>query len=49
MSGSVSVLAPAKLNLVLRVLGRRPDGYHEIDTLFQAVDLHDDVVVELIG
>ena len=31
----------AKINLALRVLGRRPDGYHEIDTLLQTVDLHD--------
>jgi len=32
---------PAKVNLVLRVLGRRSDGYHELDTVFQAVDLWD--------
>jgi len=32
---------PAKINLVLRVLGRRSDGYHELDTVFQAVDLWD--------
>jgi len=31
----------AKINLGLEVLGRRPDGYHEIRTLFQAIDLHD--------
>lgn len=35
------VKAFAKINLGLRVLGRRPDGYHEIETLFQSVDLHD--------
>jgi 4-diphosphocytidyl-2-C-methyl-D-erythritol kinase len=33
--------APAKLNLVLHVIGRRPDGYHEIQTVFQLVDLAD--------
>ena len=33
--------APAKVNLVLRVLGKRPDGYHEIETLFHALALHD--------
>ena len=38
---SVSVGAPAKVNLDLRVLGRRPDGYHDIDSLFQAVSLFD--------
>ena len=32
---------PAKINLVLRVIGRRSDGYHELDTIFQAVDLWD--------
>jgi 4-diphosphocytidyl-2-C-methyl-D-erythritol kinase len=32
---------PAKVNLSLRVLGRRHDGYHELDTLFQAIDLED--------
>ena len=33
--------AHAKINLFLRVLGRRPDGYHEIRTLFQTITLHD--------
>ena len=36
----------AKINLGLRVLGRRPDGYHNIQTVFQSVDLSDDVEVE---
>ena len=35
------VLAPAKLNLFLEVLGRRPDGYHEIETVMVAVSLYD--------
>lgn len=35
--------APAKLNLFLRILGRRADGYHEIQTLFQLVDLADEL------
>ncbi len=33
--------APAKLNLMLRVVGRRPDGYHELQTVFQFVDRAD--------
>ena len=37
---------PAKINLALRVLGRRPDGYHELDTVFQVVDLWDTLEVE---
>jgi 4-diphosphocytidyl-2-C-methyl-D-erythritol kinase len=35
------VCSPAKLNLFLHVLGRRPDGYHDLQTLFQFIDLHD--------
>jgi 4-diphosphocytidyl-2-C-methyl-D-erythritol kinase len=35
----------AKVNLGLEVLGTRDDGYHELRTLFQTVDLHDDVVL----
>lgn len=37
---------PAKINLGLEVEGRRPDGYHEIRTLFQAIDLADELWVE---
>jgi 4-diphosphocytidyl-2-C-methyl-D-erythritol kinase len=33
--------APAKLNLELRVIGLRPDGTHEVETLLQAIDLAD--------
>lgn len=39
--------ARAKLNLVLRIVGRRADGYHLLETLFHALELHDDVQVEL--
>ena len=35
------VCSPAKLNLFLHVLGQRPDGYHDLQTLFQFIDLHD--------
>lgn len=41
MTWSVEVLAPAKVNLHLRILARRPDGFHELDTVFQAVGLTD--------
>jgi 4-diphosphocytidyl-2-C-methyl-D-erythritol kinase len=36
----------AKINLDLRVLGRRNDGYHEINTIFQAVDWCDEILLE---
>lgn len=39
--------APAKLNLILRILGRRPDGYHELQTLFQILDYGDSLVFSL--
>jgi 4-diphosphocytidyl-2-C-methyl-D-erythritol kinase len=38
---TVSVRAHAKVNLDLRVLGTRPDGYHELRTVFQTIELHD--------
>ena len=37
----LSLPAPAKLNLFLHVTGRRPDGYHTLQTLFQFIDLYD--------
>ena len=40
------VETPAKINLTLRVLDRRPDGYHELDTVFQAIDLWDTLTLE---
>jgi 4-diphosphocytidyl-2-C-methyl-D-erythritol kinase len=39
------VPAFAKVNLGLEVLGNREDGYHELRTIFQTIDLHDDVVL----
>src|SRR5580658_1703288 len=39
--------APAKLNLFLHVTGRRADGYHELQTLFQLIDLCDTVTIEM--
>jgi len=42
----ISVRCPAKLNLFLEVLRKRPDGYHDLDTVMQAVDLFDDLLIE---
>ena len=39
------MLSPAKINLHLEVLEKRPDGYHEIQTLLQRVDLSDEMEI----
>ncbi len=41
--------APAKLNLFLHVTGRRSDGYHELQTLFQLLDWGDEVCIEVLN
>ena len=41
-----SFLAPAKLNISLRVFGKRPDGYHDIRSIMVPVSLYDEVAVE---
>ncbi|HEY7624067.1 MAG TPA: 4-(cytidine 5'-diphospho)-2-C-methyl-D-erythritol kinase [Candidatus Limnocylindria bacterium] len=45
MSRSFVVMAPAKINLTLEVLGKRPDGYHELASIFATVGLCDRVRV----
>jgi 4-diphosphocytidyl-2-C-methyl-D-erythritol kinase len=40
------ITTPAKINLFLRVLAQRPDGYHDLETIFQAIDLYDELVIE---
>jgi len=42
-----SFLAPAKINLFLHVLGRRTDGYHELSTFFQFVDIMDELEIDV--
>jgi len=42
-------LSPAKVNLYLEVLSKRPDGYHEIQTLMQRIDLSDEMEIDLGG
>lgn len=41
-----TVKAPAKINLTLEVLSKRPDGYHELATIMQAVSLFDTITLE---
>ena len=43
---SLTLPAPAKLNLFLHVVGRRDDGYHLLETLFQLLDFGDEVTLE---
>lgn len=43
---ALSLLAPAKLNLFLHILGRRNDGYHNLQSLFQLLDFGDDLHFE---
>lgn len=40
--------SPAKINLFLHITGRRPDGYHEIQTIFQILEFADSLSFELI-
>lgn len=42
----LKILAPAKVNWFLEIKGKRPDGFHEIETVMQAIDLFDEITVE---
>lgn len=44
---TITLRSPAKINLCLSVLGRRPDGYHDVEMLMQMVGLYDEVTVSL--
>jgi 4-diphosphocytidyl-2-C-methyl-D-erythritol kinase len=43
MKDSISLISYAKVNLGLRILRRRPDGFHDIQTILQTIDLQDEV------
>lgn len=43
---TLSVLAPAKINLSLLVAGKRPDGFHELETLIAKVDWYDEILIQ---
>ncbi len=41
----LAIKSPAKLNLFLKILGKRPDGYHNIETVFERIDLCDKITL----
>jgi len=43
---SLELYCPAKINLMLNITGRRPDGYHELQTVFQFISLYDRMQIE---
>jgi 4-diphosphocytidyl-2-C-methyl-D-erythritol kinase len=45
---SVRLKAFAKINMRLEILGRRPDGYHELRTIFQTISMHDTIELEAV-
>jgi len=47
LSSTATWPAPAKLNLMLHVIGRRADGYHELQTVFQLIDLCDRIEIRV--
>ncbi len=42
---TLRIRAHAKINLFLNVLGKREDGYHNLETVFQSIDLHDEIIL----
>jgi 4-diphosphocytidyl-2-C-methyl-D-erythritol kinase len=42
----IHTVAPAKVNLTLEVLGKRDDGYHEVRSVLQTIELHDELTFE---
>ncbi len=45
----IHTVAPAKINWTLEVLGKRDDGYHEVRTVLQTIELHDELTFEAAG
>ncbi|MBI3617241.1 MAG: 4-(cytidine 5'-diphospho)-2-C-methyl-D-erythritol kinase [Candidatus Omnitrophica bacterium] len=43
----IRLSSPAKLNLFLKVLNKRPDGFHNISTVFERIDLSDEILLKL--
>ncbi len=43
----IRLRAFAKINLSLKILGKRDDGYHDIDSVMQSISLHDEIIIKL--
>ncbi len=46
VGNGLKVLAPAKINLTLLVAGKRPDGFHELETIMAKINLFDELLIE---
>jgi 4-diphosphocytidyl-2-C-methyl-D-erythritol kinase len=45
-TASLTVFSPAKINLYLRIVGKRPDGYHELETVMLPLDFGDNITLQ---
>ena len=43
----IKVQCPAKINLTLKIVGKRPDGFHNIESIMQTIDLYDYLTIEV--
>lgn len=43
----ITLASPGKINLYLEIIKKRPDGYHDIKTIYQGLDLHDNLTISL--
>jgi len=46
-NSAIKLRAYAKLNLSLKIIGKRPDGYHDIDSVIQSISLHDEIAIQV--
>ena len=46
VSGGLLVRAPAKINLSLLIAGKRPDGFHELETIMAKVNFYDEIFIQ---
>ncbi|RUR89421.1 hypothetical protein DSM107007_01070 [Nostoc sp. PCC 7120 = FACHB-418] len=46
---SYKLIAPAKINLYLEIIGDRPDGYHELVMILQSIDLADEIEIHSLS